>query len=148
MPQNTVIFFFRCSHWYNKLYWQWKKLHPCSGWIYGNDFSRNFCKKREKRSKTKYPFGLQITRRTKIWSCHQMEFGKLIDWQISRKFGARNFRGKLDYFKSVWEFHVFSEINFGEFWSTENAVFAILEAVNFANLVIFSLEKVLKFIKH
>ena len=42
---------------------------------------------------------------------------------------------------------ILREIIFGEFRSSEIAIFAILGALNFVHLVIFSLQKVQKFIK-
>ena len=54
---------------------------------------------------------------------------------------------------TVWKFkdfsvtQIFREINFGESRSAKTAVFAILGALNFHNLVNFSLQKVQKFIK-
>ena len=54
---------------------------------------------------------------------------------------------------TLWKFHDFSiaqilrEINFGESRSSKTAVFAILGAVNFVDLVKFSLQKVQKFIR-
>ena len=53
---------------------------------------------------------------------------------------------------TVWKFqdfsipHVLPEINFGESRSSKTAVFDIFRALNFVNLVIFSLPK-LKIIK-
>ena len=53
---------------------------------------------------------------------------------------------------TVWKIQHFSitqilrEINFGECKSSKNAIFAILGAVNFVNLVGFSLQKVQNFI--
>ena len=44
-------------------------------------------------------------------------------------------------------FHISREINFGESESPKNAVFAILVALYFLNLVHFSLQKVQKIIK-
>ena len=54
---------------------------------------------------------------------------------------------------TVWKFQDFSviqilrEINFGHSRSCETAILAIFGALNFANLVNFRLQKVLKFIK-
>ena len=54
---------------------------------------------------------------------------------------------------TVWQFQdfsviqIFREINFGESINPKNAVFAILGALYFDNLVNFSLQKVLKFMK-
>ena len=54
---------------------------------------------------------------------------------------------------TVWKFHDFSiiqilrEIKFGEYWSSKTAVFATFEALNFVDLVNFSLQKVQKFMK-
>ena len=54
---------------------------------------------------------------------------------------------------TVWKFQDFyvirilREINFGESRSTKNGVFAIFGALNLVELVIFSLQKVQKFIK-
>ena len=54
---------------------------------------------------------------------------------------------------TVWKFQDFSvtyilrEINFGDSRSFKTAVFAIIEALNFDDLVNFSLQKLQKFIK-
>ena len=53
----------------------------------------------------------------------------------------------------MWKFQDFAitqnlrEINFGDYGSAKTAVFAILGALNFANLVNCSLQKVQKYIK-
>ena len=57
------------------------------------------------------------------------------------------------FYLTVWKFHDFSitqilrEINFGDSWSCKTAVFAIYGALNFVNLVCFTLQKMQKFIK-
>ena len=54
---------------------------------------------------------------------------------------------------TVWKFHnypatdILREINFIESRNAKTAIFAVLEALNFANLVNCSLEKEQKFIK-
>ena len=54
----------------------------------------------------------------------------------------------------MWKFHdfsvtqIFRGINFGESRGAKTAVFAILGALNFVNLVHFSLQKMRKFIKY
>ena len=52
--------------------------------------------------------------------------------------------GKFHDFSVTW---ILREINFGEFRSSKNANFDILGALNFVDLVDFSLQKVQKFIK-
>ena len=60
---------------------------------------------------------------------------------------------KMGYFYTVWKIHDFSvtqilrEVNFGESRSCKTAIFAISGALNFDDLVNFSLQKVQKSIK-
>ena len=63
------------------------------------------------------------------------------------------FTKEMNLTNTVWKFHDFSialnfrEINFGDSRSAKTAIFAILRAVNFVDLLNSSLQKVKKFIK-
>ena len=76
------------------------------------------------------------------------------DWALTKNCKSiQIFREKNLFFSTVWKFQVFSvvqilcEINIGNTRSCETAFFAIFEALNFVNLVDFSLQKVQKLIK-
>ena len=66
---------------------------------------------------------------------------------------AEMYRANLNSKSTVWKFQDFSvtqvlrEINFGEPRSIKTAIFAVLGALNFVDLVDFSLPKEQKFLK-
>ena len=66
---------------------------------------------------------------------------------------AEMYRANLNSKSTVWKFQDFSvtqvlrEINFGEPRSIKTAIYAVLGALNFVDLVDFSLQKMKKFIK-